>query len=75
MTKKYHLIIYHPTENGYDDAEDLDTMKEVSSCAKGYLQEEYEKIFVFSNHSLGKVFDKYHKRGRKPYPLETKNFH
>ena len=75
MTKKYHLIIYHPTENGFDDAEDLDTMKEVSSCAKGYLQEGYEKIFVFSNHSLVKVFDKYHKRGRKPYPLETKNFH
>ena len=71
---KYHLITYHPTENGYDDKEDLDTMKEVNSCAENYLKEMYEEVLVFSNHQLIKVFDKRHKRGRKPYSFEVKRF-
>lgn len=71
---KYHLVTYHPTENGYDDKEDLGTMKEVNSCAKDYLKEKYEKVFVFSGHSLVKVFDERHKRGRKPYPFEMEKF-
>ncbi len=71
---KYHLVTYHPTENGYDDKEDLNSMKEVNSCAEKYLKEMYEEVLVFSNHSLVKVFDKRHKRGRKPYPFEMKKF-
>lgn len=71
---KYHLITYHPTENGYDDKEDLGTMKEVNSCAKDYLKEKYEKVLVFSGHSLVKVFDEHHTNGRKPYPFERKEF-
>lgn len=69
---KYHLITYHPTENGYDEKDDLDTMKEVDLCAKNYLKAQMEKVFVFSNHSLVKVFDERHKRGRKPFPFEVK---
>lgn len=71
---KYHLVTYHPTENGYDDKEDLNSMKEANSCAENYLKEMYEEVLVFSNHSLVKVFDKRHKRGRKPYPFEMKKF-
>ena len=71
---KYHLVTYHPTENGYDDKEDLGTMKEVNSCAENYLKEMYEEVLVFSNQSLVKVFDKRHKRGRKPFPFEMKKF-
>ena len=71
---KYHLVTYHPTENGYDDKEDLNSMKEVNSCAENYLKEMYEEVLVFSNNSLVKVFDKRHKRGRKPYPFEMKKF-
>lgn len=71
---KYHLVTYHPTENGYDDKEDLDSMKVVVFCAKNYLKAQVETVFVFSNHSLVKVFDKRHKRGRKPFPFEMKKF-
>ena len=71
--KKFHLITYHPTENGYDEKEDLDTMKEVNLYAKYYLKTQMA-VFVLSRHQLVKVFDEQSKRGRKPYSFEIKKF-
>lgn len=78
MKKKYHLVTYHPTENGYDDKEDVNTMAEATKLAKRYLSmpEYYDSVYVFNEteNKLQRVFDQFSKNGRKPYESEIQKF-
>lgn len=78
--KKYQVISYHPTENGYDEKRDWNTLAEAKAECKKLLYHDnpdyrwYEKMFIVTDTEVVMVFDEYHHNGRKPFDCETKDF-
>lgn len=70
--KKFSVISYHPTENGYDEKKDCNTLAEAFSECKILLSNGYEKAFIIKDKRIVLVFDEYHHNGRNPYDHEVK---
>ena len=77
--KKYHIISYHPTENGYDEKKDYNTLAEAKAECKYLLYRDnpqyqfYEKMFIVTDMEIVMVFDRFYHHGRKPYDYEIKD--
>ncbi len=77
---KYHIITYHPFENGYDEKPEEKTLAEAKAAAKKLLFENnpdfkwYEAVYIITNKTIVWVFDEFSKKGRKPYQHEFKEF-
>lgn len=78
--KKYQVISYHPTENGYDEKGDHDRLEDAKKECKQLLYHDnpnykwYAKMYILTDTEVILVFDEYHKQGRKPYDFETNDF-
>lgn len=78
--KKYHIVSYHHTENGYDGKMDYDTLVEAKREAKRLLYHDndnyrwYEKMFITCENGIVMVFDENYHDGRKPYSFEQEDF-
>ena len=80
QNKKYQVISYHPTENGYDEKGDYNRLDDAKKECKKLLYHDnpdykwYQEMFILTDTKVVMVFDEYHKNGRKPYDFETKEF-
>ena len=80
----YHIITYHPVENGFDDKSDHETYSEAKVAAKRLLTKDnpdfryVEKVFILHETKpfakLMRVYDKDNRNGRRPFGIEKQDF-
>lgn len=70
-----YSIITRDHVSGFDEKEDnIRSMAEARTIAKGYMNDGHDDVFVLSEHKLQRVFDSHHRNGRKPYSFEFSFF-
>ena len=78
--KKYQVVTYHPTENGFDEKSEHNTLAEAKAECKEYLYKDnpgykwYEEAYIITDTEVVMVFDEFHHNGRKPYSIEIAQF-
>lgn len=70
---KYHIITW-TSDTGYDDKLDYPTLQQAKVACAGYLKEEYEEVYIITDHTIVCVFDENHPKGRNPYTFELLKF-
>lgn len=69
---KFHIITYDAS-TGYDDKLDYNTRKHAENAIVEYLKT-HEKVYLYKDGYLDKVFDKTNPKGRQPYTYELLKF-